>query len=134
MKPDPGPSTLLPSSSPLAVTPAPSISLKREASEEIDLSSSNKKGKGKAKDANGLTGLCNSINNLESTYRAADPSQRMASAMEIVEEEEGLSDNEYVSVVEMFRSDPSVADAYLFCKRASARTLYLRKMLDRQDE
>ena len=58
----------------------------------------------------------------------------MASAMEIVEEEENLSDNEYVSVIEMFHSDPSVADAYLFCKWASAHTLYLRKMLDRQDE
>ncbi len=57
--------------------------------------------------------------------------QRRTAAIQAVEEDEDLSDEEMLDAVELFREKPDVADAYMAIKKSSLRTAYLKRTLVR---
>ena len=60
-----------------------------------------------------------------------DPSSSaMTSAIEAVEEDERMSENEFAAAVEMFQEKNQIATAYLAIKNKKYRSFYLHKQLD----
>ena len=57
---------------------------------------------------------------------ATGPANRMAYAISIVEETEGLSDEDFVKAVQLFRRRTEVTEAYLAIQSKRARSLYLK--------
>ena len=56
---------------------------------------------------------------------------RKKAAIKLVEDMEELSDTEVVDVVEMFRENTGIADAYLSLRKKTTRTAYLNKALEK---
>ena len=55
---------------------------------------------------------------------------RLATAIQLVEGSEGLSDADFVRVVQLFQRRAEAADAYLAIQSKRARTMYLRAELE----
>lgn len=69
--------------------------------------------------------------NVASLETLGDPALvAMTSAIEAVEENEGMSENEFAEVVEMFQEKNQVATAYLAIKNKQYHSSYLCKQLD----
>ncbi|THU93117.1 hypothetical protein K435DRAFT_597020, partial [Dendrothele bispora CBS 962.96] len=60
---------------------------------------------------------------------AATTPERRQAAIELMEEDGDLSDDDQVAVLELFAESKSVADTYLSTKKKSIRTKYLSKQL-----
>lgn len=60
--------------------------------------------------------------------------RRRKAAISYAEKEEELSDDELLDAVEMFHSDTSIADSYMSLANPSARTKYLKRMLEKSSK
>jgi hypothetical protein len=56
--------------------------------------------------------------------------QRQTAAIEAIEANEELSDEEFATAVEMLQEKSQAATAYLAIKKPKLRSIYLRKQLD----
>jgi alpha-glucuronidase len=63
--------------------------------------------------------------------KATDPSSQKAAAIEAIEDNEGLSDDEFNHVVEMIMASADIANMYLAIKRPAARTRFLQSQLEK---
>ena len=54
----------------------------------------------------------------------------MTTAIQAVEKDEGLSDADFVKVVQLFKRSHDTADAYLAIQSKRSRSLYLRAELE----
>jgi hypothetical protein len=66
----------------------------------------------------------------EGTSAVMTSPQRQTAAIEAVEANEEMSENEFTAAVEMFQEKSRTATAYLAIKNPKARSAYLRKQLD----
>ena len=58
------------------------------------------------------------------------PPSRLAAAIQIAEQTEGLADMDFVKVVQLFQRNQDKADAYLAIKNLRTRSMYLRAELE----
>lgn len=82
----------------------------------------------------GLFAIATSLQSVARGLEEGSPSvmtspQRQTAAIEAVEANEGMSENEFTTAVEMFQEKSRVATAYLAIKDPKSRTAYLHMQL-----
>ena len=96
--------------------------------------------KGRQSGAAAIFALSGSIESMASSFNAAaggsssqallTSPQRRTHAIQAIEEDEELSDEEMVNVADLIRRNTDIADTYLALKKPSLRSAYLKKHLD----
>ena len=117
------------------LTPLPSNGRKRSADDSFEEAASTKHPKPSRKTSSGqaISQVASSVLALASAFSSSGVStspERKRSAIQLLEDDSDLSDNEHIRAMKLIRRDTSVADVLLAVGSKERRTQYIQSELE----